>query len=115
MIFNKDNLLNSDDTILINNINSIDYILFDTNCLIHPICFKIIKNNSNITNIDILEDKMINAVTEYILEIINYVNPIKGIYIAIDGVAPLAKIKQQRQRRFKSISDKILWNNIKKI
>ena len=110
-IFQKELL---DDITIISELNNIDYFLIDTNCLIHPVCFKIIKDNPNLTDNDILENIMLNSITEYLDKLINYVNPIKGIYIAIDGVAPIAKIKQQRQRRFKSVADKILWNNIKK-
>jgi 5'-3' exonuclease len=93
-------------------IDSIDYFLIDTNCLIHPMCFKILaENNDNVQ--DKLEGKMINKVIEYIEELIDFVKPKKGVYIAIDGVAPVAKIKQQRSRRFKSVHDKELWDKIK--
>lgn len=91
----------------------IDYLLIDTNCLIHPICFKVLHDNKTCNNIFILENKMINAIIEYIEYIINFVKP-NVIYIAIDGVAPIAKIKQQRSRRFKSISDKNTFDIIKK-
>jgi len=99
-------------------LDSIDYFLIDTNCLIHPMCFKILaENNDNSqeknSNKDILEGKMINKVIEYIEELIDFVKPKKGVYIAIDGVAPVAKIKQQRSRRFKSVHDKELWDKIK--
>ena len=57
---------------------------------------------------------MFIAVIEYLDKIISYVEPKKGIYLAIDGVAPVAKIKQQRSRRFKSVADKIMWDNIKR-
>jgi len=93
---------------------SIDNLLLDTNCLIHPICAKILNENSDIYDIKILESKMINEVIKYIEFIINFINPKKAIYIAIDGVVPMAKIKQQRLRRYKSMADKELWNNIKK-
>ena len=91
----------------------IDYLLIDTNCLIHPTCFKVIHENEQLNNIYLLENKMINAILEYLEYIINFAKP-NNIYIAIDGVAPLAKIKQQRSRRFKSVSDKKTFDIIKK-
>ena len=42
---------------------------FDTNCLIHPVCMDVYKNNLNLNNND-LEDKMIKSVIEYIEKII---------------------------------------------
>ena len=95
-------------------LDTIDYFLIDTNCLIHPVCFKTIADNSHITDTEILESKMMDNVCNYLEFLIDYVKPNKGIYLAIDGVAPIAKIKQQRSRRFKSVADKILWDNIKR-
>ena len=43
-----------------------------------------------------------NCVVAYTKEIVREVRPSKGVYIAIDGVVPMAKMKQQRLRRFKS-------------
>lgn len=111
IIFEKEKI---EDEGLLNDIDNIDYLLLDTNCLAHPECFKVLAENSNLTNLVQLEKKMIDSIILYIEYIINYVNPKKGIYIAIDGVAPMAKIKQQRYRRFKSVHDKILFDNIKK-
>ena len=116
-VFQKEKLLISDNKKveeIISELNEIDYFLIDTNCLIHPMCFKILAENPEITNIEILEGKMINKVLEYITHLVDYVKPNQGVFIAIDGVAPVAKIKQQRSRRFKSIHDKELYDKIRK-
>jgi 5'-3' exoribonuclease 2 len=97
----------------ISEINSIDYFLIDANCLIHPVCFKTVADNPDLISIEKLEHKMLNNICDYLEIIINYVDPKKGVYIAVDGVAPVAKIKQQRSRRFKSVADKNLWDKIK--
>ena len=100
-------------------IDNIDWLLFDTNCLVHPVCQKVLEANPKYglaggPSQDELEELMINAVLEYIEELTKYANPKEGIFVAIDGSAPMAKIKQQRLRRFKSIADKKLFDTIKK-
>ena len=90
----------------------IDYLLFDANCLIHPICSKILNDNID-DDINTVEDKMIDAIISYLNELIIFVNPNKGVYIAIDGVPPMAKIKQQRMRRLKSLIDKKTFDTLK--
>ena len=97
-----------------NNEIEFDSLLIDTNCLLHPQCFKVLAENCKTTDMENLERKMLNSCIEYLKYIIEYVNPKKEIYIAIDGVAPVAKIKQQRQRRYKSINDKNLFDNLKR-
>jgi 5'-3' exonuclease len=94
-------------------INSIDYLLIDMNCMIHPECFKTL-DSITITDIDKIEAKMRNNIIAYLEKIIEHSMPRKGVYLAIDGVAPVAKMKQQRSRRFKSISDKELYENLRK-
>jgi len=90
-----------------------DYLLIDANSLIHPICFKVVET-SFVNNTEELEHKMIKSIIEYITSLIEFVAPLKGTYIAIDGVAPIAKVKQQRLRRYKTIHDKKIWDSIKK-
>lgn len=95
-------------------LNSIEYLMLDANGLMHPVCFKVVADNPTITDNDRLETLMHNAIIQYIEQLIDYVKPTKGVYIAVDGVAPIAKVKQQRYRRFKSVHDNKLWDNIKK-
>lgn len=102
------------DNLIINkeSINDIDSLFIDTNCLLHPQCFKVLENFIG-SNED-LEKKMIDECINYIDYLINYIQPKHLVYLAIDGTAPFAKIKQQKLRRFKSAKDNRLYNNLKK-
>ena len=68
-------------------------LFLDLNCAIHPA----VKANPDFTI-----DDMIRACITYINDIISFTKNISFIYIAIDGVAPMAKMQQQRSRRYKS-------------
>ena len=101
-------------------IDDIDWLLLDMNCMIHPMCFETLHNihDNMLVNKQVdrqrLENKMIRNVISYLEKMITIANPQKGIYVAVDGVAPVAKMKQQRLRRYKHISDTELHNNIRK-
>ena len=75
----------------------IDNLYFDLNSLIHPQCYKIIEENSDWNDAVDLENKMINQIKKTINYLIAYIKPRKLIYLSIDGVAPLAKIKDINQ------------------
>ena len=99
--------------IIINNISGENHLFLDLNCAIHPCCRRILKNyNQNTINNNNLESKMINETINYIELLIKTTNP-HFLFIAIDGVAPCAKMNQQRLRRYKSILDKKIEKDIK--
>ena len=104
-----------EDKLVIDNLPNKPNILYiDANCLFHPQCFKILEGSPKEKDTNLLESKMIKRILNYIDYLIGYVDPQKMVYLSVDGVAPLAKINQQRKRRFRSIDDAALKDNIKK-
>ena len=77
------------------------YLCYDVNGLLHPCVRQSIQEKGKF----VLED-VEKKVREKMFELAKITNPTKGIIICIDGVAPLAKMYQQRYRRYKSIFDK---------
>lgn len=84
-------------------IDPIGYLYLDLNCGIHKCCREILDKEEAINlSKDELEDQMIENIIQYIVKLYNFTKPSELLYIAIDGVAPRAKMVQQRVRRFKS-------------
>ena len=74
-------------------------LFLDLNCAIHPCC-------SGETD----ESKMIQNIIQKIEELITYTEVSDLVYIAIDGIPPKGKMKQQRMRRYKSILEEKPWD-----
>jgi 5'-3' exonuclease len=87
-----------------NNNNKIDTLYLDANCLIHPQAFKILAHFTELKDRATLEKYMFKRILNYIDYLIN-ITQAEKVYIAVDGVAPMAKMNQQRKRRFMSIKD----------
>ena len=47
-----------------------------------------------------------NRIMEILFELVQKIRPTEYLVMAVDGVAPMAKITQQRKRRYKSAKDK---------
>ncbi len=89
-------------------------LFLDLNCAIHPCCRKVLEEHSHSNNNkSAVEKKMINEVLHYIQSLVE-LSEAKLLYIAIDGVAPCAKMNQQRLRRYKTVYEKVKTNEIKK-
>lgn len=84
-----------------------DILYIDANCLFHPVCNKLQ------TDPECTEEKMIEGILKHLDDIIKLVNPTKLTFISVDGVPPMAKICQQRKRRYKTVMDEIARNQIK--
>lgn len=90
----------------------IDYLFLDYNSMIHPCAQQALYDlPDNVRDMYEIENTIINSCIDYTRYILNVVKP-KYLYIMIDGVAPRAKINQQRERRYKSHFFKILDKKI---
>lgn len=73
----------------------------DLNCAIYH-CVKKVKIPYREDTRTKWESELIQLVLAYVKQLHTIVQPTDVIYVAVDGVAPMAKIRQQRVRRFKS-------------
>ena len=75
----------------------IDNLYLDCNSLIYDAIAQIVfKNDAD------FEAKILDVICAKLEGYINIIGPSKKVYIAFDGVAPVAKLSQQKNRRYKS-------------
>jgi 5'-3' exonuclease len=82
----------------------VEWLFMDFNCLIYHCLHR--GDTPSYPGPDSQEEweaEFLECIVRYCLKVIKEVAPQKGVYIAIDGVVPMAKMRQQRLRRFKSI------------
>lgn len=109
----------------------INNLFLDANCLIHPCCSEILNNidnkiieehlndykfnkynmNENLKIYSKLEKIMFEKIYDYIVYLTEFIKP-DLLFIAIDGVAPRAKMEQQRLRRYRSYKEKKMKDDI---
>lgn len=73
---------------------TIDNLYLDFNAVVHPCCNKSLENMAD------TDSELYKNLESFLDEIVGIIRPKRLLYIAIDGVAPRAKLNQQRSRRF---------------
>jgi len=77
----------------------IDNLYLDMNGIIHPCC------NPPDGEKPQSESQMFQNIFEYVEQLVRIVKPHNLVYMAIDGVAPRAKMNQQRARRYRKVQE----------
>jgi 5'-3' exonuclease len=76
----------------------IDNLYMDCNSIIYDVIRTIELNGTHSSKTKLIIQHVILKIEEYVA----LINPSKKVIIAFDGVAPIAKLEQQRSRRYKS-------------
>jgi len=78
-----------------------DHLLVDFNCLIYGCVPKLppYKNSEQAQ----WEAALLKEINEYVVKLWRTAGEPRHVFLAVDGVVPMAKIRQQRLRRFKSV------------
>ena len=100
---------------LINFKKQINNLYFDSNSIVYD-CLRSIDNlyMNGYNSDEEFEEELIKLVCQQLELYINEIQPDKTVYIAFDGVAPVAKLEQQRTRRHKSILEQKIMSTIEK-
>jgi 5'-3' exonuclease len=95
--------------IILNTIKQTHRLFIDFNASIHACSAAVISRKpTDYTNLDIF-----NEIIKYILTVVDIRKPTELLYLAVDGIAPLAKIQQQRRRRYLSAYRNLKINEFK--
>lgn len=82
----------------------IDHLFLDFNGMIHPSSHKVInaihESSGRMPSRKEITRQIVDQILSDMESLISDLGPLKTLYIAIDGVAPFAKMYQQRLRRF---------------
>tara|TARA_B100000927_G_scaffold92432_1_gene74705 strand:+ start:5061 stop:6656 length:1596 start_codon:yes stop_codon:yes gene_type:complete len=90
----------------------INNLYFDSNSIVYDVLRMLLKDYENYKNDDKFEEDLILGVCKQLDAYIDEIKPNNQVYIAFDGVAPVAKLEQQRTRRYKSMIEKKIFNKL---
>jgi 5'-3' exonuclease len=86
----------------------VDNLYLDCNSIIYDAFYKM----ESTTMTEVISNAIISSTIQKIKDYIHLLNPSERVIIAFDGVAPVAKLEQQRARRFKSVYQTTLSRSI---
>lgn len=90
------------------------YLCFDLNCIIYSCLNKSVFDG---TNLEAYERSIIQETCKYIEYVWKSSGKCEEVFLAVDGVVPMAKMKQQRLRRFKAtvMAQYEIQQNVRKV
>jgi 5'-3' exonuclease len=89
-------------------------LFLDFNSIIHPCSAEVVARLPKQVEVnDMLYKSIFDKISDYTLNLIDIAKPSDLVFIAIDGVAPRAKMNQQRKRRYLSAQRNIQIANFK--
>ena len=92
-----------------NNSFRFDNLYLDCNSIIYDVVYNIMKSKDDCSNNIIIKEVCVK-----IKNYIEMIQPTKNVMIAFDGVAPVAKLEQQRSRRTRSVFTNAVQNQFDK-
>lgn len=104
------NIIRRNEGLLFDKIDKCDRLFLDFNSIIHK-CSALVVERSPQTY---TWHQIFEEIASYTKKIVDICKPRQLLYIAVDGVAPRAKIQQQRKRRYMSVYRNNQINNFKK-
>ena len=92
-------LTRSLDGLLVRNVpKEVSWLCLDFNCMIYHV---LQRPDCVIGGGEAWEAEFMNEIVRYVMKVVRHVGPKVGVFLGVDGVVPMAKIKQQRMRRFR--------------
>lgn len=98
---------------ILTNLNRCNRLYLDYNSIIHTSAYKVVTSKIW-NNYASMEHAIFQTIISYTHEVVNSCRPNQLLYIGIDGVAPLAKMIQQRKRRHLSALQNSMINDFKR-
>lgn len=84
---------------VITHVKTCDRLYLDFNSIIHTCSARLLQERTHFENEDHMHECIFQKIVEYTEQVVSQCPPSKLLMISVDGVAPLAKINQQRKRR----------------
>ena len=93
--------------------NAIHELYFDSNSIIYDCIRKSLKIKSSVeVEVEVADNDIYKQICLQNQEYNHDIQPTELVFISFDGIAPFAKLKQQRDRRFKSQYTKSILGSI---
>jgi 5'-3' exonuclease len=86
----------------VNKFVKVNNLYLDCNSIVYDVVNKLDFSKMDTNEADELDNYILNEVCNSISNYISSIKPNEKVFIAFDGVAPVAKLEQQRNRRYKS-------------